>query len=277
MILIDEYDRYANKLLLENPSSDTSSLINNITVNPLRSLFETLKSIDNLKLNKYLTFVCGLTPVALADASGANVWKNISHELEFADWCGFYETDLVRALQDINCVGDDQQVALFIMKKFYNGYKFRGSTQPLYQPQLSLDFLSNLVKGELTIDVLKSFQEKLKNNEKVDDSKLVDQNSKASENVLRVLAKLPALRLLDIFTDQFDALESTNQPKQNAYKLCYPILSRNLTDPNLVSDDEVVSFLYYHGWLTIEREIPGSLLCTFRIPNLLTWPLFVNS
>jgi hypothetical protein len=87
---------------------------------------------------------------------------------------------------------------------------------------------------------------------------------------------VPALRLLDIFIDQFNTIESANQPKQNSYELCDPILLRDLTDPNPKHLDELVSFLYYHGWLTIERETPESKFI-FRIPNLLTWPLFINS
>ena len=81
LVLVDEYDRYSNKLMLENAAHYLASLKDKKSaaslVHPLRSLFETLKSIGG-KLNRYRTLVVGLTPVAIADASGANVWKNIS-------------------------------------------------------------------------------------------------------------------------------------------------------------------------------------------------------
>ena len=231
-VLVDEYDRYSNKLMLENTAQYLASLKDKNSVaslvHPLRSLFETLKSIGG-HLNRYRTLVVGLTPVAIADASGANVWKNISSVPAFSDLCGFTEADLKRALSEIGLEDDKQQVPLTVMKKFFNGYKFPASRESLYNPQLSLDFLSKLQRGQLSMDRLKQVVDKMEKKLEVDarGAGLVDPRSKASENVLALLAQSPALQIYDSLVSS-EAIKDSNTNKLTSYNLCDPIVSTDI-------------------------------------------------
>ena len=96
MILIDEYDRFANKLMAENivlykkmvrgKSGDAIS-------SPIRSFFETLKSISSESLN-FRSFTVGITPLTLADASGVNFMKDVSLDENYGNIVGFTQSDI---------------------------------------------------------------------------------------------------------------------------------------------------------------------------------------
>ncbi|KAJ3175733.1 hypothetical protein HDU85_001242 [Gaertneriomyces sp. JEL0708] len=278
LVLVDEYDRYA----LDNTEQYSASMGDKKPVgsflNLLSSLLETLKSIDSINgFSDYKTLVVGITPVAFADASGANVWKNISSDPAFSNLCGFTEMDLKRGLSDIGFTGDKQLIPLKIMKSCYNGYKFPGCESSLYNPQQALDFLGKLQSGYLTIDrlaeVAKMFDDNLKVN--LSDEGLVDPNSKPPKNVLAVVARLSALQIFSSLNDG------------SSYTLCDPIQVTSLIDPEPITLapitnhsrlshlDHIVSFLYYYGWLTIKEQVYGNRH-VFKIPNELTRPLFLD-
>ena len=67
-VLIDEYDRVANKLMFENPERNLAIVgRKEAGLSLLRGVLETLKAIKPTR-----TFITGITTLALADASGAN-------------------------------------------------------------------------------------------------------------------------------------------------------------------------------------------------------------
>ena len=102
LVLVDEYDRFANKLLFQDipvyrkavkgVSGDPSSSF-------LRTLFEALKPATSLPA--YRTFTTGLTPLALNDASGVNYINNISHQRATFDLVGFKKHDVEQALKQL--------------------------------------------------------------------------------------------------------------------------------------------------------------------------------
>ena len=196
LVLIDEYDRYANKLMLEDTVRYLATVKDksqSSMIHPLRSLFETLKSITGIDCR---TLVVGITPIALADASGANVWMDISAHPAFSNLCGFTEDDLSRALHDIGLKDEERAAALIVMKKSFNGYQFPGDfietvtppssipspgnssiadaarlspspasvdehqqrdlPRPLYNSQMSLYFLSALLQRRLSMAKLET-------------------------------------------------------------------------------------------------------------------------
>ena len=162
------------------------------------------------------------------------------------------------------------------MKKFFNGYQFPGSRESLYNPQLSLDFLSMLQSGELSMERLKQVVDKMEKKLEVNahGDGLVDPRSKASENVLALLAQSPALQIFDSFVSS-ETVNDCNTSKLTSYDLCDPIVSTALIDRNPTRHDELVSFLYYYGWATIAQQVDTNRF-VFRIPNLLTKPLFLD-
>jgi hypothetical protein len=74
-ILIDEYDRFANKLVFERPDMYTKVVAGqsgDTFFSTIHSFFECIKRLQNAR-----SFTMGLSPIALADASGANFIDNM--------------------------------------------------------------------------------------------------------------------------------------------------------------------------------------------------------
>jgi hypothetical protein len=75
-ILIDEYDRFANKLMFERPdmyNKVDAGQSGDAFFSTIRSFFGCIKRLQNAR-----SFTMGLSRIALADASGANFIDNIS-------------------------------------------------------------------------------------------------------------------------------------------------------------------------------------------------------
>jgi hypothetical protein len=112
MVLIDEYDRFANKLMFENPdaydkivrgtSGDAAS-------SPIRSFLEQVKAAQNARMANYRTLITVISP---------------SDVTKFATVCGFLESDNARALGEIFPGKRNRKHALSVMREYYNGYNF---------------------------------------------------------------------------------------------------------------------------------------------------------
>jgi len=194
LILVDEYDRFANKLMLENPEGYTkifTGITGDPASSPIRSFYETLKSIHGLR--GYRTISMGLTPISLADASGANYMKNISHKRSFGDMVGFTQSDLRRALSDINIIDARADTLLDVMTRFYNGYRFFGSSQPLYNSTLCLYFLEQLTIPEDLDKILRFASTPSPSPAETADftNMIMDNNVQISENVLHLISRSP--------------------------------------------------------------------------------------
>ena len=87
---IDEYDRFANQLLVENIEKYRAIIKGQSGVpssSVLRSFLGTLKSIGGSQ--EMRSFITGIMPLALADASGYNVAKNITQNAQHGSWLAF--------------------------------------------------------------------------------------------------------------------------------------------------------------------------------------------
>jgi hypothetical protein len=147
-VFVDEYDRFANKLMIENREAyvDVVTGVSKVPASsPIRAFFETLKALSSWPGLRVLT--TGISPLALADASGYNVATSLTHQREFASLAGFTEGDVVRALRLIpSLTDDDRKRALEIMREYYNGYLFVGSQTSLYNSTLAIYFLRELAQ-----------------------------------------------------------------------------------------------------------------------------------
>ncbi len=146
-LLIDEYDNFANELMVghhkESPSLYKTLLSGEGIV---KTLFKTVKSAAGGR-GLERVFVTGVSPVVLSDmSSGYNVAESIYFRHEFNDLCGFLESEIVQVLTQVanECDFPDEKVqqAIFLMRTFYNGYRFSKSKPKLiYNPTLALYFL----------------------------------------------------------------------------------------------------------------------------------------
>jgi hypothetical protein len=155
-VLIDEYDRFANQLLVDNIDQYRAAIKGQSGVassSVLRSFLQTLKLIGGGQ--EMRSFITGIMPLALADSSGYNVARNLTDSPRFASLVGFRKADLERGLALIPHLNTAQRKgALTLMRKYYNGYWFAGATEPLYNSTLSLYFLDKVSMGDVDVDKL---------------------------------------------------------------------------------------------------------------------------
>ena len=242
-VIIDEYDRFANKLMFENPELYKTIVAGETRVlgsSPIRSFFETLKMLT--ATHGVRSFATGVTPIALADASGANDRVDLSNDEDFADVCGFTEADIKRGLSLIAHMSDEERDrALVMMREYYNSYLFEGSTL-LYNSTLSLYFLDKLAKKPGLVNKL----------EKMSDVKrllaMVDANVNVSQNVINFLRHVPQGP-----ETIFEFALAGDKPVANINLLPSMRLSE-LVSPSyhdLVRQrDRVASMLYFQGVVT---------------------------
>ena len=147
-LLIDEYDNFANEVLMADRDGSQDryeALLYGEGL--LKTVFKAVKAAaGGLGLDR--VFITGVSPVVLSDlTSGYNVAKSIYLDPEFNDLCGFTEIELTAVLGQLAAEGGDwaPAEALATMRTFYNGYRFsEDATESLYNPTLCLYFLDAL-------------------------------------------------------------------------------------------------------------------------------------
>ncbi|MGB0389012.1 MAG: AAA family ATPase [Ardenticatenaceae bacterium] len=147
-LLIDEYDNFANAILMGGDIRSREryeTLVQGEGV--LKSIFQAVKgATTGLGLDR--VFITGVSPVVMSDITTAhNISKQISFEPAFGDLCGFWEREIKIPLQQVvsDCGLPEESVneALTNMQTFYNGYAFYEEGKFIYNPTLVLYFLDH--------------------------------------------------------------------------------------------------------------------------------------
>lgn len=141
-IIIDEYDQFANEILVEN-----------------KLLFKQMASTDGFLKNFYSVlksktangmisriFMTGVTSVSVDSiTSGFGIQRNISNLPAFAGSAGFAEAELRRLIFetiDFTRSSMTPECLLARMKNYYNGYRFsQTSAASVYNPSMCLYYL----------------------------------------------------------------------------------------------------------------------------------------
>jgi Predicted AAA-ATPase/PD-(D/E)XK nuclease superfamily len=255
-LLIDEYDSFANELMMgttsHNPSRYQALLSGE---GALKALFKAVKSASSGG-GLERVFITGVSPVMLTDlTSSYNVAKNIYLKPQFADLCGFSEAELQQVLSAVakECGFSDPQTqdALSLMRTFYNGYRFSESLTPVvYNPTLALYFL------EIFQETCQAPNQMLDNNFAMDRSKLAYLTTlpQGAPLIMAALAQDPPVSLPQL-EDRFGVAAMLNASLHNTKFLA--------------------SLLYYLGVLTLAgRNAFGELQLV--IPNLVVRKLYVE-
>ena len=246
-LIIDEYDRFANKLLFETPDA-YAKMISGTSGDPksslIRSVLETVKSVSGEVDMK--TFITGISPMTMADSSGYNVCENITHLESVASIVGFEESDIMRGLSEIfpsdtNAV----QSHLKVMKEWYNGYRMHPGGPLLYNPTLCLHYMKNLARG-------------LSNTQ----FKVLDVNVSISKNIFELVAKNRASNEL---VTGLSVGEDFSVEMQDTFRLL-----DLLTGIHDISRDYLLSFMFHHGIVTYSK------LGKMVVPNELSRTQFLG-
>ena len=249
-LLIDEYDNFANEVLMTGrQQADYEALLYGEGV--LKSLFKGVKGAVGQGIDR--VFITGVSPVVLSDmTSGYNVGEDIYLKAAFNDLCGFTEAEIAAVLERLAAEGGDGSPteALDLMRTFYNGYCFsQDGGQPVYNPTLSLYFLKALqTEGRYPREML-------------------DENLAMDRSKLRYIAELPHGE--DVLIQALNGEEG----------LIIPRLARRfgVADVLTAVKDQpfMASLLYYFGVLTLtgQTDFVESIL---NIPNLVARSLYVE-
>ncbi len=151
-LLIDEYDNFANEILMHDQSDEQRyrDLLEGEGI--VKSLFKLIKAqASEGKIGR--VFITGVSPLVLADVtSGYNVATSIFLEPEFHTLCGITTPELEELIETVitGCgQGNEQKIIILgLMRDFYNGYRFCSDMNQsrLYNPTLCFYFLRHYQK-----------------------------------------------------------------------------------------------------------------------------------
>ncbi len=249
-LLIDEYDNFANEVLVASRERYESLLMGE---GLLKTLFKAVKSAAGFGLDR--VFITGVSPIVMSDiTSGYNVAENIYFAPELNDLCGFSEVETQGIVEQVaaHCGYSRQQAdeAMTMMRRFYNGYRFSyNAEQAVYNPTLALYFLKHWHNYcQYPRDML-------------------DSNLAMDRNKISYIANLP--RGEQVIAN---ALDEEHPLLVNRLSHRFGVAEMLEKEKETVS---MVSLLYFFGVLTIGGETPLRQLI-LRIPNLVTQKLYVE-
>ena len=254
-LLIDEYDNFANTIMMgvQKEKNRYDALVHDEGV--LRTLFKAIKSSTSGPMFDRV-FITGVSPVVLSDiTSGYNIADNIYFHPKLNDLCGFRETEVRKVIAHIvdKCgFGlEKTEEALDLMKIYYNGYLFTfGLDEYIYNPTLCLYFL-------------KQFQEMC-----TYPRKMLDANLATDESKLEYIANIPMGRDMLLAMVQKDHYVTVADISDRFG------IREMLTD-NSKDNTFIASFLYYFGVLTLAGET-DDLRLRLKVPNLVMQGLYVE-
>jgi len=254
-LLIDEYDNFANEVLMSRALEGADrykALLYGEGL--LKTVFKAVKGAGSgMGLDR--AFITGVAPIVLSDlSSGYNVARDVSFKIGLDLLCGFTEAEmqglLAQVAQACDLTPEARTTAQDTMRTFYNGYAFgEEPAEPVYNPTLALYFLQHLA------ETCRPPRELLDSNLAMDRGKIA--YIAALPHGAPVLAAIlnpdtpPTIARL---AQRFGVEDVLTQVKDETF---------------------MVSLLYYFGVLTLERITEQGKL-VFRIPNLVVRKLYVE-
>ena len=232
-VIIDEYDHFANELLGFNPEQFRGLVSKNGKV---RKWYEILKKGTETVVDRI--FITGVAPITLDSlTSGFNIGKDISQDVRFNEMMGFTIEELVQILNNEEIPVEEQEKILPIMKENYDGYKFSMKAKSeIYNSNMCLYFLSEY-----------SWSKEVPED-------LIDVNIASDYN------KVGKMLNLCKGENRLEILRKTVQGE--------PIINKIVKKFNPAiefTENDMISMLYYLGYLTISGELVG--IPELTIPN----------
>ncbi|HAS51985.1 MAG TPA: AAA family ATPase, partial [Gammaproteobacteria bacterium] len=249
-LLIDEYDNFANDVLMTGRKAEYyEGLL--YGEGALKTIFKTVKAGVGQGIDR--VFITGVSPIVLSDmTSGYNVGEDIYLKAAFNDLCGFTEAEIAAVLEQLAAEGAtwSPTEALNLMRTFYNGYRFATKAdERLYNPTLSLYFLKSLqAEGGYPEEML-------------------DENLAMDRSKLRYIAELPHGE--EVLAQALNGEEGVIIPRLAKRFGVADVLTAVKDQPFMAS------LLYYFGVLTLtgETDFRERIL---NIPNLVARALYVE-
>jgi hypothetical protein len=255
-LLIDEYDNFANEILMAHRTEGLRRYEDLVKSEGMfRSLFKAVKAATNGQgLDRI--FITGVSPIVLSDvSSGFNIAGNIYLWPNFNNVCGFSEAEIATTLhtiiQERGLPAEKAEEALAVMRAFYNGYSFNYNLPPtIYNPTLAIYFLQYLQ----TFGVYP--REMLDSNLAMDQVKIqyISHLPNGEALIQAALQEQPPI-VVDQLADRFGV----------------EALLQSVQDTTLMT-----SLLYFFGVLTLTNEMTEKGKIVLRIPNMVARRLYAE-
>lgn len=256
-LLIDEYDNFANEVLVHDAGNTKRYYDLLESEGIVKTLFKVIKgSVSEGKIAR--VFITGVSPLVLSDmTSGYNVATNISLETRFNTLCGITHEELQGLVEQVLTVcGHDavqQASVLDTMKQFYNGYRFceQAASTLVYNPTLCFYFLRHY---QLECRAPRQ---------------MLDGNLAMDASRVRYIASLPegSNVIANILDEQNPLLLPYLETQFGVEQL-----RRLQTDPRYMA-----SLLYFFGVLTIGGTAGALEEIKLEVPNRVIFALYVET
>ena len=251
-LMVDEYDNFANSIL-----SQDLELFKSITGTGgfLKDFYAAIK--DGAKSVVAKTFITGVSSVSLDSlTSGFNIARNVTSRACFNDYAGFTGeelTELIPKLVDIEQIGVSVEEIIARMKPVYDGYCFSHQAEhTVFNSSMCLYYLDEMrLAGEF-----------------LPPEDYLDPASDHDGSKLKQLFEIAEPGLADAIINTYlsdsrffikDLAENINLNKAARYDRL-----------------QLLSMLYYLGYLTIDKALSRIGRLAHKIPNLFMSKLFAQ-
>jgi hypothetical protein len=243
-LLMDEYDHFTNELISFNFDFFAKSVTENGFV---RKFYETIKAATWDKIIDRL-FITGVSPVTLDSmTSGFNIGTHLSLHPHFHSMMGFEEHEVRDILKGIGVKKADLTTVLNDLRAWYDGYLFHTDAKShVYNPDMVLYFAvyyqsTKKYPDDLLDPNIASDYTKIRN------IFTIQQREEAHLEALRILTDTGEISAT--LTKQFSLTKDFKQ-------------------------DDLVSLLFYMGFLTIQAKELGGFIFTY--PNYVIERLYAD-
>jgi Predicted AAA-ATPase/PD-(D/E)XK nuclease superfamily len=243
-LLIDEYDHFANELI----SFNFNYFMEIVTKNGyVRKFYEAIK-IATGQGQLARIFMTGVSPITVDSlTSGFNIAKNISLTPTFHQMTGFDEKEVEGILAGVELPIEEMSATLNDMRLWYNGYLFCADLDKrLYNPNMVLYFA-----GE--------YAERRKYPRDMLDPNIASDYSKI-QKLFSIQGKED--KYVAVLRELLESGEVT------------ATLTNQYSFDRGFSQNDLVSLLFYMGFLTITSENLGAY--TFSFPNYVIKKLYAD-
>ena len=226
-VIIDEYDNFTNSLLDSNNIDIFQGILGKNGF--VKDFYARIKEYSGSVIDRcFITGVCSISLDSMT--SGFNIATNITNEYDFNSMTALEKWEIKNIIKDI----PDSDYHLNTMIEYYDGYCFsEGIKEKVFNPTLTMYYLKYLFEKGAS------------------PQRLLDSNIISNYEQIKNIVSLGDYK--EILDDIFDNGEIVSN------------LSVNFNLNKKISRSDIISLLYYFGYLTIkEGYISGY---RFIIPN----------
>lgn len=243
-ILIDEYDHFANELISFNFDYFKESVSQNGFV---RKFYESIKTATRDGIVQRF-FITGVSPITVDSlTSGFNISTNISLQPLFHKMMGFEEKEVVGVLKKIGVKSSELPTVLDDLRDWYDGYLFTEEAK------------KHIYNTDMVLFFAQYYQQYKKY-----PRDLLDPNIASDYGKIKNLFKIQNRE-----DENLQALQILNETGSISAQL-----TAQYSFEKVFSQDDLVSLLFYMGFLTIEKADLAGLI--FKFPNFVIKRLYAD-